>query len=326
MPRAKTTADLLTEVRLAAYLPDAGNFTDAEILTIANRELRGVVAEVLSTSDESHSLATYDVTLTSGVASYLLPPRASAGTIRDVAYVTTSGVEVPVHPIASQDAWENAQAGFGTAPRYYLRGDDIIFAPTPGSTESGRTIRIRYRLAMPTMVTVAYGAPIVSIAGSPAVITCETGQVPTFMNAVGLVDIVRGSNTYQPIYTDLRTASATTSAITMHSSASIDTTRVSQQPATYAFGERQDYVCKAGETVFPPVPYEPLWEVLVEATAAALFRTLGDAQSFQLAQGALSDKLSRARRLLQPRTHQSEALRGGQSMVGRKRRAWWGST
>lgn len=323
MPRAKTTSDLVTEVRLAAYLPDAGNFTDLEILTVANKELRAILAEVLSSADESHSLATYDVTLTSGVASYLLPPRASASTLRDVSFVTTSGIESPIAPIPAADAWE---ASSGNSPRYYLRGDEIVFVPAPSASESGRTVRVRYRAGLPVMMPITQGAPIVSIAGTPPVITCEAGQVPLFMNAVGLVDIVRGSNTHQAIYTDLRVASATTTAITMHSSVSIDTSKVSQLPATYSYGERQDWVCQAGETVFPPVPDEPLWDCLVEVTAAALLRMLGDAQAYGLAQQAISDRLGRARRLLAPRSHQSEVLRGGPSMVGGNRRRWWGST
>lgn len=332
MPRAKTTSDLVSEIRVAAFLPDTGSLTDAEILALAQGDLSTIVAEVLGTAGPSHGLALYDTTLVSGTAAYLMPDRARGATIASVAYVTTSSVELPIEPVPVTDAWMGSvDTSWGVQPRYYLRGDHMVLVPTPGAGEAGRTLRVRYSREQPKLVPTSEAIAITKV-DPPAPpedprwkITGST-TVPSSFNAAGYVDIVRGDRTHQPIYTDLLTYSASGSTLDLDPSVTIDDDLIADT-TVITYGTRQDYVCVAGCSVFPHVPSEPLWRVLVDSTAARILRSIGDAQGASVLERPLADSIARARRQLQPRSRQAEVLAGGGSLRlgAMRRRAWWGS-
>lgn len=329
MPRAKTSADLVSAIRRRAFLPDSGSLTSQELIDVANDELQSTFAEVLATGDESHGLAVLNHTLVSGTAAYLLPPRSRAGGLADVSWIRSgSSVEIPVEPIAVQDAWQiTLDVSWGVRPRFYLRGDELVLVPSPTSAEAGGTLRIRYVRAQPKIVLTTAAAAIVT-ANAPTppdqplyTLTCETATVPTALDSSGgLVDIIRGDRTHQPIYTDLEVSSTTdTTTVYLASGVTIDTTLIANTSAT-PYGSRQDWVCEAGCTVFPAGPYEPLWPMLVDACAAHALVSLGDRDGAAQLREGLADRVARARRGLAPREKVAQAL----VPHVRRRRAWWG--
>lgn len=331
MPRAKTSADLVSAIRRRAFLPDTGSFTSQELLDIANDELQSTLGEVLATAAESHGLAYLDHTIVSGTAAYLIPPRARAGGLADVSWIKSgSTVELPVDPIPVQDAWTTVPgASWGARPRFYLRGDHIVVTPTPTSSEVGGTLRVRYVREQPRLVLTTAAAAI-RVAGAPTppdqpryYLTCETGTVPTAFDAAGYLDIVRGDRTHQPIYTDLLAHTSTdTTTVYFDASVTIDTTLI-EDVSTVTYGTRQDWVCEAGTTVFPALPYEPLWPVLVDACASQVLASLGDRDGGMALREGLQDRIARARRGLVPRAP-AQALVPDPGR-GRRNRAWWGT-
>src|SRR5882724_9832483 len=84
---AKTTTDLINNVKRRSQLPDdGGTLSDSDILAFASDELQNIVAPRLMSIEEWHYAYSYNITLSS-VRAYRLSPRAAGNAIISVEYL-----------------------------------------------------------------------------------------------------------------------------------------------------------------------------------------------------------------------------------------------
>lgn len=304
MVAAKTTADLLTEVRDETQLPDADGRLDSDgILRLASRRLSGSIADLLVSLRQERWVTTQaDTTISSGTATYRVPSRALAAGVADIIVrETASGSEWSAPEIPAEERWRHSdgQRGRWRSPYGYAwQGDHIVLLPTPDTT--GYTLRIRYPRQPARLVQTTAAASVSSKGASTIVVA----SVPSAFGSAATVDVVEGTPHGDVLMSD---ASATISSTTLTIAAGVDT--------EVAAG---DYVCLAGQTCVPPIP-ESVWPLLVAETSLAVLRAIGDDAAIPHAERTVMEALAHVRNVLAPRNrgerqmviNRSSSLRAG---------------
>ena len=305
MVAAKTTADLLTEVREQCQLPDADGRLDSDgILRLGSQRLTSAIANMLVSLRQERWVTTHtDVTIVSGTASYRIPSRALAAGVADILIrETASGTEWSANEIPAVDRWRYSAGahGYSRAPwSYTWEGDHIVLLPTPDA--SGYTLRIRYPRQPARLVQTSAAALITS---TPTSIKAVVSSVPSAFGSVATVDVVEGTPHGDVLLAD---KSATISGT--------DVTITAGLGSEVAAG---DYVCLAGQTCVPPIP-ELVWPLLVAETSLAVLRAVGDPEGIADARERLAEERVHVRNVLAPRNrgesqklvNHYSALRGG---------------
>lgn len=302
MVAAKTTDDLLTEVREEAMLPDAdGRLDSAGILRLASKRMSTAIADLLVSLRQERWVTTQsDTTITSGGASYRVPPRALATGVADVLIVDGSDVyDAP--EISAEERWrytDGARGAWRSPFGYAWEGDKIVLLPTPQT--SGYSLRIRYPRQPARLVPTDECVQVKSVTST----TFDANTtVPSTWGPSEILDFVRGRMGADVLATDVTTTY------------SAPNFTPATMPSELAAG---DYACLAGETCVPAIP-ESVWPVLVAETSLACLRAVGDPEGIADAERNVIEATTRARRILAPRNRgerkmlvaRDSALRGG---------------
>lgn len=323
MARARTTADLIAAARVRAFLPDTGSLTDAEILRLAQEVQDSFALEVSADIGGSFLLTSADQSIVSGTATYRIPTRSRGATFRDLRCVASDGSEEPIPPLEPLQTWETSAGGGAVGQRtrfmYSLVGPMIRLHPTPVASDVGYTLRCYYDRSPGRLVLESAAAPIESVFTS-VLIQCEAGTVPTAFDTTGLVDVIRGDGVFEPIYSDLITATTTTTTfVGLDASNPVDSALIADISAR-PIGTRQDWVCEAGYTVFPIGPHEALWPFMVAATARACLMAIGDRTGARELTEEIVAQSKSAKVQLAPRAGKTPAVFSRNSYL--RRRIW----
>lgn len=316
---AWTSDDLVSAVRLRSRLPSATDISATEILGIADDEMSTTLADVVRNVDPSFWLATHTATVVSGTAAYALPVRAIGAGIERVELEDSSGNRQPVVALNEHDIWRwsnGARDPMWTSHfAYVIEADELLLLPTPTSADAGLTLRVRYQRQPSRLVAVSSAA---AISGATTTTLVVTDPPPSAMSTAGsLLDVIRGTGSNEPIATDVVVSSYSGGTITL--TAAMTAAQVAAISTSTASGARTDYVCVAGETVYPAVP-TTLWPVLVRATVRTLLDELGDERGTARAQGILEQHIVAARSVVTPRTRQIPTFVNHGSYLRRGRR------
>lgn len=285
MVAARTTADLLSEVKDQALLPSTdGRLTDAQILTRGDHVMDTLIAQVQVSARQQRMTRTYaDTSIVSGTSLYAIPERALAAGATDI--VIVSGTE-EYHPpeIDQSDAWRyrSEHGGWDSPYAYCWLGDTIELLPHP--EESTYTLRVYYPEQPSRLVTTSSCAVVAS---KTATVITTSATVPTAWGSSETLDIVSHRPNGKPRGVDLAGTSISGTSVTV--SAGV--------PSTVVAG---DFVCLDGTTCVPPIP-QTLWPVLVAGTTLEVLRALGDPAASD-AERRLAESLVTARDLLSPRS------------------------
>jgi len=303
MVAAKTTDDLLEEVREEAMLPDAeGRIDSAGILRIASKRLSTSIADLLISLRQERWVTTHsDVAIMSGTARYRIPARALAAGVADVLIVDSGGEVYSAHELAAEERWRYTAGRRGpwNSPfAYAWEGDYVVLLPTPDA--SGYSLRIRYPRQPARLVAVDACVEVKSVGSG---VWDPNGAIPGTWGASETLDYVRGQPGGDVLAIDV---------VTTYSSPLFTP---STMPAELGPG---DYACQAGETCIPPIP-ESVWAVLVSETALGVLRAIGDPGGTADVERNLAAATVHARNVLAPRNRgerkmvvaHSSALRGG---------------
>lgn len=302
---ARSTTDLLAAVRRAAFLPDASDQSDADLLAFADQETETLVSEAVVSGRGEHGWATEDTTITAGTVTYRLPRRLLGRAVRAVTVVPASGTD-PEYPLSQIDPVELRGAFTSTVtgnPAYFaFEGDFLRLGPVPSA--SGWTLRVHYVMRPGKLVAVddTENAAIYAAVSTTNIRLISTTIGTDLTTAGALVDIIRGSEPYDPIYLDRKTSAATAwSAPNFY----FDTTTpivVADIPtgaSPLKPGFEPYYLCQRDQTIFPPIP-SALWTTLVYATAAACLAAVRDPGAAQMGARAMAAK-AQAMAMLEPR-------------------------
>lgn len=263
MVAAKTSDDLLSDVRVAAQLADnEGRITSAEMLRMASRLLSTRIAKLLITARQERWVRTHsDVPIVSGTAKYRVPSRALAAGVSDVVIVDAGGEEYDPPYITARDRhyFSGGRRPNSRSPYAYTwEGDHIVILPTP--QESQYSLRVRYPRQPPRLVLVASCGLVTNKSAT----TIDVLAMPSGWGSFNTVDVVEGTPHGDALMLDqLAGISSNTLTIAAGVDSEIDD---------------GDYVCLAGESCVIPLP-ENVWPVLVEALAVDVMTRLEDNSS-----------------------------------------------
>jgi hypothetical protein len=296
---AKTTDDLLTDVRARVVAPSAnGLLSSTEILALADQEMRTELAAILIGIRSEYWLANYTTSITSGTASYRMPDRALGMALRDVTVYDSNGREYDCVNIPADQRylWTRGQTWAPTGPfAFTLDNGAVVLLPTPSS--SGWTLRMRY-YASPSRLVATSEAMAIETPLDADTLRVTEPVVSKITTSGAYVDVVRGAGMFDVIFeniTVLYTSGAGSGELDLYET--FDEDDVSDSVPTNA---RVDYVCASGETVYPPIP-ESMWPLLVALTCRAYCEAVGDMRGLEAAAAMYERKKAAALAIMQPR-------------------------
>lgn len=286
------------QARLRGGLPATDSrFTTTRMLNLLTDELQGSVAPLVHNSKADHGIVPYMVTATAGTARYALPPGAFASTLRDVYWITSSDVVLPLSQRSAADPEVLALRAKQAPPRLYtLQGSTVVLCPVP---DAAGTLALPYYNRPGRLVLVGSCLTIAAVVDEP---TATSVRVRVFYN---------GTSPFAFTTARLDVVSATPGFDTLRASAlnsnpdevdpgveyifTFDTTEMSRPIAA------GDYICLPGESPVPQVPVE-LFALLHARAALVAVPSTGDtSQAAQGLSAQAADLDARAREFLRPR-------------------------
>jgi len=275
---AYTTTELLASVKRRANIPSAsGVFGDAELLTIANEELRTYIVPLVLKHREDYWLASDIQTLTSST-SYPIPPRAVGGKLAELSVLDATGVHEYNLPRVSASDLQEASSGF------YMDGMGVrLFLPNgQPPTILGTTLRMRYYVRPGVLIATTSAAMVSSISGWPA-ITLSGGYAtlttPGTYDCVGLASPFAMKTTFTGSITGA-TLTATTG-----------------DAARFAVG---DWICNTDTSPVVQAPVE-FHDLLAQKVAIKVLESKGMTEKLGSAREELGRMETDASNLITPR-------------------------
>lgn len=252
---------LLASVRRRARAPSttAPGWTDASLLLAINEEVTSKLGPDIVRLRREWLVASRDVTMTAGTATYGLWTRTVMASVRDVG-VVIDGVFRSLDELDPEDFDGKDPTQSDTPTHYTVRGTDLVLWPTPNS---GDTLRISYFRRLNRIVATSAVGTITSLGTNNTVLNCS-GGVPSTISTSTPVDIVRASPFFDSLAIDQTPSGKTSTSVTL-----------STAPTGVAVG---DYVCLAGESPVLQLPPE-CFALLAQRVANALMRPGRDAQA-----------------------------------------------
>ncbi len=251
-------------------------FSEDDFLDLIDDIIRSRMVPLLKRTRESYLVTEEDLSLTSGRASYPLPSRAAAETLRSILIEGDSGAWPPLDRIEPEEAHART-ATDGTPNAYYLRDDNAVFVPTPGAGQSVRFLYFsRPNLVVPAtevceVESVDFNANSVTVAAwdqdTEEFETAATG-IPEDFVVGGLFDLVRGVPGFRNHAYDLTVASIT-------GAGPFVITFEEELPEGLAAG---DFVCLTGESPIAQIPAE-LHPMLAHEVTRTLLEAKGDSKA-----------------------------------------------
>lgn len=281
---AWTTDDLVSEVRLKAWLPDADDLSASDLLSFADDALRSLIAALVKTGREERWVERSTVAAASRVA---IPRRALGGALRTVHAVSPAGDEHPFTFVTPAEAWMFGtpdSAGWG-----YIEGDELVLLGTP---PSGWSIRFRYLRRPSRLVPVSECR---TATNQPAADTLSlASSTPAAWQSTGaILDLVSGSEPHGPVVDDAAVLAYINPNLQF--TAALPTVDISQ-----VAGTEPDYVCLRDTTCLPPIP-SSLRSALVWLTVGELHEAQKNVAQAQGARDRAAEHMGAARAVLEPR-------------------------
>lgn len=269
------TDDLLAQVKLQAYIPVAqGNFTDSQLLSIADQELLNTICPTLVSMDENFYLEYVDGNWVAGQSDYTFPQYAMWSKLKRVDRINNSQF-LPLTRIDVQQLRFLNTTQAGTPYYFYLKNDVITFFPTP---QAGITDQYRawfYRRPN-RMVVKAAAAEIASVNKATGQVT-YTAVPPATYTANSFHDFFAGLSPFKRLKTN------------------IQATAILGNVQTFPIADVQDlsagdWICVHDETVFPGVSIE-LQDILKDLMIAVLTRTQSDFDTYNAQKAQIVERI-----------------------------------
>lgn len=148
-----TTVGLLAEIRRRGRVPTlASDFSDSELLLIADTCMRETFVPLIMRCRADYYLRSADQTLVANQQNYPVPTRAVLNSVRKVEWIDTSGSEMELFPKAVTEA--SAYSDPGTPLYYGIQDDIIVLMPAPNAALG--TLRVHYEYRPAKLVSSGY--------------------------------------------------------------------------------------------------------------------------------------------------------------------------
>lgn len=265
---AYDTTSLLAQARRLAFAPtnSAAGSADSDLISDMDFEMRSVLTPKLRSINEEYFVTHSDTTISSGVSSYAIPTRAVAGSLRDVQLVRTDNslqylprLEISELPMIM--GINPTQAG--TPLGWYPEGNNLIMFPSPGVGIG--SLRQYYEQRPGDLVALSAAGLISQINTGTGVVTCN---IPGTFTTSQSYDFVKGTPHFDTWATN-KTATAVGGATITFATTDL--------PSNLAVG---DYVCLAGQSPVPQIPYE-LHPLLLQSLIIQILGSTGQRGKLQ---------------------------------------------
>lgn len=286
---------LLPTLRLLPLMPSVqALFTDADLLTIMTFEMNSKIMPMIDNQSEEYGVYIADLPYSTSQTVYTIPSRALAGKLRAVSFLDPVNNEVRIPRLRVEDIMSNVNAtGLAINPAlwgFYLQNNKVVtyLSSVNGGSNAFKSLRLRYIRQPSTLVLSTACGEVVSISGNNVVVD----NIPsTFITGV-TYDLVSNS----PQMFDSLLDDATVTAITPMSKTL--TFAAGTVPSTLQIG---DWVCLAGQSPIPQIPYNPGFQLLLQLSAAKCLEIHGDTQGFNVAMSQAADMKNYMISVLTPR-------------------------
>jgi len=290
-----TTEDLLASIKNRTLVPTSQiTYTDEQLLSLADDELRSLIIPMMLDVRESYFIAIKQQDLSgvdgSSQPKFTLPERAIGNKLYDVTVADSGGNEYSLPHYSRSDSHDNVLSynNNETLFGFTMQGDDIIVL----DSLSGRSKLNLYYFRRPsTLVLPENAARITSINTSANEIVVSS--LPSTFAVEDEVDLVSATAPYQPLADDVVISSISGTTVTLASLPKNSSTN----ELTLKVG---DYLCVSGEAPVVQIPTD-LYPSLAQAVAVKLLEGLGDTRGMQVAENKLIKMIEQGLALISPR-------------------------
>lgn len=286
---------LLPMLRLLPLMPSVqALFTDSDLVNIMNFEMDSKIVPMMDNQAEEYGVYLFDIVYSNSITQYDMPIRAMGGKLRAVSFVDPNSNEVRITRLRVEDIMSNVNAtGLAINPAlwgFYLQNNKVItyLSSVNGGSSAFPTLRLRYLRQPNTLVLSSACGEVTGIAGN--IVTVD--NAPTTFTTASLYDLISNSPQMFVSYGDDLTATA----VVTGTSGTI--TFTNPVPSTLKIG---DWVCLAGQSPIPQIPWNPGFQLLLQLSAAKCLEIHGDTQGFNVAMSQASDMKNYFISLLTPR-------------------------
>lgn len=276
---AYTTTQLIEAIKRRSFMPvGATTFSDTELLSIADEELKTTIISSILAIREEFFVFKQDFSITQSQAEYAIPARAIGMKVREVRIVDAAGnsKDLPLIPLEKV----NSHA-VGNPEAFYLKNNQVCLYPSPASTSN--TLRVYYFLRPGELIATTDAAVISAIDTNTN--TVSVGTIPSAWVTGDIFDFVKKDGAHE--YVDIEYTSATVSGTDII---------FSSLPSTLRVG---DYICLAGYSPLVQLPpdYQP---ILAQAVAVQILENMNQAGAEKQAK-RLAQMLDTAQKMINDR-------------------------
>lgn len=274
---AMFTDDLVATVKRDAFLTTAqGNFTDQQILQVADDCLRITIIPLLLSNREGFFRVFTEIPFVANQSDYTIPTYAMYGKLESIQYLDQAGNILPYQMIRLEienlgDVLPTINEG---RPHWFsVNSSAITVYPIPNVV--GDKLRVYFNRRPGTLIEKALAAQVLSVNYSTGVVT-YTSAPPAGFTATSPQDFYNGQSPYQLKTQTIATAQA-------------GSTQTFPVPSVQTLLPG-DWVCPLDQTVFLPMP-EELKPSLSDLVILSLARTQQDANLYQAQVQAATERM-----------------------------------
>jgi hypothetical protein len=283
---------LLPMLRLLPLMPSVqALFTDSDLVNIMNFEMDSKIMPMMDNQAEEYGVYLFDIPYSNSITQYDMPIRAMGGKLRSVSFVDPNGNEVRIPRLRVEDIMSNVNAtGLAINPAlwgFYLQNNKVVtyLSTVNGGSSAFPTLRLRYLRQPNTLVLSSACGQITAIAGN--VVTVNA--VPSTFTTSVTYDLISNVPQMFVSYGD---------DLTITSIVGLNITFSATVSSKLQIG---DFVCLAGQSPIPQIPWNPGFQLLLQLSAAKCLEIHGDTQGFNVAMSQATDMKNYFLSLLTPR-------------------------
>lgn len=285
--------NLIPIVRLLPLMPTVqALFSDPDILALMQIEMNSKIMPLIDNQSEEYGVYIYDAPYSNTVTVYPMPSRAMAGKLRSMSFLDASNNEVRIPRLRPEDIMSNVNAtGLAINPAlwgFYLQNNKVItyLSSVNGGSSSFPYMRMRYIRQCSTLVLSSACGEVTAISGNIVTVDALPSTFTTAMKYDLISNVPQMFESYADdvvcTNVDAMTTSMTFTAV----------------PTGLQVG---DWVCLAGQSCIPQIPFNPGFDLLLQLTAAKCLEVHGDTQGFNIAMSQAADMKNYLISVLTPR-------------------------
>lgn len=280
-----TSSDLLNSIKRNNSFPSSQNaYSDAELLSMANEEMRIKLVPLVKSKNQGYYLVRENTALVSNQLAYDIPYRAIGNTVREVAYSSdvsdindvSEMVEIKIDDLTSMTT--NISNGF------YIQNEQVILYMDDGEVPDGYLVFF-YDLRPNLLVDSDRVGVITAINTSTGVVTFSS--IPAHFTTSLEYDFIKTKSPHKVISYDKTATSVNLGANTI-------TFATTDIPSTLVVGDR---IAQAGETDIICAPSD-LHPILADYTVAKINRAMSEFDSLEATNGNIRDCINSAEQLI----------------------------